>query len=78
LDGHNLTRRVYTDGSAGEEVKVPHGMEENSSYRIMIELKPESIVVKNATGKVLDTAPRSGSGGKFGFEDEVAVAPLGR
>jgi serine/threonine-protein kinase len=78
LDGHNLTRRVYTDGSAGEDKKVPHGMEANSSYRIMVELKPDAITIKNGAGKVLDTAPRSGGGGKFGFEDEVGVAPLGR
>jgi hypothetical protein len=78
LDGHNLARRVYTDGAPGDEAKKPHGMEANASYRIMVELKPESITIKNAAGKVLDTVARSGAAGKFGFQDEIAIAPLGR
>jgi hypothetical protein len=78
LDGHNLVRRVYTDGETGDEVKKAHGMEANASYRIMVELKAESVTIKNAAGKVLDSVARRGAAGKFGFQDEIAIAPLGR
>ncbi len=74
LDGHNLTRKVYSGGHAEDEKKVNHGMESGQTFRITLEITPEAVVIKNNTGKVLDSFKRNGAGGKFGFEDEVELS----
>jgi serine/threonine-protein kinase len=77
LDGHNLTRKVFADGSGQKEVKVPHAID-GSICRITVEMSADSIIIKDKSGKVLDTVKRTGAPGKFGFVDEVAIAPLAK
>jgi len=74
LDAHNLTRRMYSGNRAGEEIKIPHGMEGGLVYRLFVEITPETVVIRNKDRKVLDTLQRNGSNGKFGFTDEVALS----
>jgi hypothetical protein len=77
LDGHNLTRKVFTDGSGQKEVKIPHAID-GSICRITVEMSADSITIKDKAGKVLDTVKRTAAPGKFGFVDEVAIAPLAK
>jgi len=77
LDGRNLSRKVFTDGSAEKEVKVPHAID-GPICRITVEMTADSITVKDKTGKVLDTVKRTAAPGKFAFVDEVSIAPLAK
>jgi tetratricopeptide (TPR) repeat protein len=77
LDGRNLTRKVFADGSGQKEVKVPHAID-GSICRITVEMSADSITIKDKAGKVLDTVKCTGAPGKFGFVDEVAIAPLAK
>jgi serine/threonine protein kinase len=77
LDGRNLTRKVFVDGSGQKEVKVPHAID-GSICRITVEMTADSITIKDKAGKVLDTVKRTGAPGKFAFVDEVAIAPLAK
>jgi hypothetical protein len=56
------------------DVKAPLGGEANSVYRVVVEITPGSVVVRDRNGKVLDSIRRLGPPGKFGFEDEVALS----
>jgi hypothetical protein len=38
----------------------------------------DSIIIKHKARKVLDSVKRTGPPGKFGFVDEVAIAPLAK
>jgi serine/threonine protein kinase/outer membrane protein assembly factor BamD (BamD/ComL family) len=77
LDGRNLARRVFAGGSAGKEVKAPYALD-GPICRITVEMTADSITVKDKVGKVLDSVKRIGPSGKFGFLDEVAIAPLAK
>ena len=77
LDGHNLTRRIFTNGASEKELKVPYTID-GQICRITVEMGADSISIKGKAGKVLDTVKRSGAPGKFAFVDEIAIAPLAR
>lgn len=77
LDGRNLTRKVFMDGSAKKELKIPHAID-GSICRITVEMTADSITIKDKAGKVLDTVKRTGAPGKFAFVDDVAIAPLAK
>jgi eukaryotic-like serine/threonine-protein kinase len=77
LDGRNLIRKVFTNGSAEKEVKVPHAID-GPICRITVEMSVDSITIKDKAGKVLDTVKRTGALGKLGFVDEIAIAPLAK
>ena len=74
LDGHNIIRKVYSNGHSGADAKSPHEMEGSSVYRIAVEITPAAILIRGRNGKVLDSVKRQGSPGKFGFQDEVALS----
>jgi hypothetical protein len=77
LDGRNLTRRVFANVSGEKELKVPYAVD-GPIYRIIIEMTADSIIIKDKAGKVLDSVKRTGPPGKFGFVDDVAIAPLAK
>jgi hypothetical protein len=77
LDGRNLIRKVFTNGSAEKEVKVPHAID-GPICRITVEMSVDSITIKDKAGKVLDTVKCTGALGKLGFVDEIAIAPLAK
>jgi len=77
LDEHQLRRKAYVGGVAGPEAKMGHGMEALKVYRVKIEISPESIVVRDRGGKMLDEYVRpkpEAALGKFGFRGEVALS----
>src|SRR5699024_4247425 len=65
LDGRNLTRRVFANGSAEKETKVPYALN-GPICRITVEMTADSITIKDKAGKVLDSVKRSNPPGKFG------------
>ncbi len=73
LDAHNLTKRIFSGGHGGEETKVDHGMEGLQWFAITVDIKPDKITIKNASGKVLDQVQRSGTPGKFGFQGPITL-----
>ena len=75
LDGHNLIRRIFTNGASEKELKVPYAAD-GQICRITVEMGADTITIKGKAGKVLDTVKRTP--GKFAFVDEIAIAPLAR
>jgi serine/threonine-protein kinase len=76
LDEHQLHRKISIPGGDSPEKKVPHGMDDAPAYRIIVDLEPDRIVIKNRAGNVLDEVKRT-SPGKFGFLDEVTLVLSG-
>ncbi len=77
LDEHQLHRRAYVGGVAGQEAKAGHGMEALKVYRVKIEISPDRIVIRDRSGKALDEYIRpkpEAPLGKFGFRGEVALS----
>ncbi len=72
LDAHHLNRKTISDGHTDDKADVPVGA--GSTYKIIIEITPGSIVIKNGN-QVLDTVKYTGAPGKVGFVDEVALTP---
>jgi serine/threonine-protein kinase len=74
LDGRTLTRKLVASERSVADVKAPLGSEANSVYRVVVEIMPGSVIVRDGNGKVLDSIRRLGPPGKFGFQDEVALS----
>ena len=74
LDGHNLTRKVFSEGHGGDEKKVNHEMESSQTFRITLEITPQMVAIKNNAGKTLDSFKHNGARGKFGFEDDIVLS----
>lgn len=73
LDGHTLARKLYSDGHGEAEAKAPLGAEPSDVCRITVEIAPDSVVIRDGNGKVLDSIKRKGPG-KFGFQDDVILS----
>jgi serine/threonine-protein kinase len=71
LDEHQLHRKIYSESGDGDEVKVAHGMDSGQTYRLIVELTPDRVVIRNRAGKLLDDS--KSSGGKFGFSDDLQL-----
>lgn len=76
LDSHNLSRKVYSGGKGGNEMKVDLGGSDKI-VRLTVEISPARVSVKDKSGKVLDSLDRTGNSGRFGFEDEVVLSYAG-
>jgi cytochrome c-type biogenesis protein CcmH/NrfG len=76
LDSRTLSRKVYSGGKSGDEVRADLGGLDKI-VRITVEISPTKVIVKNRFGKVLDSVDRAGNNGRFGFEDEVALSYVG-
>jgi hypothetical protein len=74
LDGHSLRRRHIVSGSVVSEIKQP--VPDGSSYTFQIELRPDRVTVRGASGELIDEVKRTApvALGKFGFRGEVALA----
>ncbi|MGC2656962.1 MAG: PEGA domain-containing protein, partial [Bryobacteraceae bacterium] len=77
IDDHQLHRKVYSQDGDSSDNKVPHGMEAAAVYRITVDIEPDHVIVKNASGKILDEVKRTSPGGKFGFLDDVSLVLTG-
>jgi hypothetical protein len=77
LDGHTITRKLYSSGHGEADAKAPLGMDSGTVYRIAVEITPATVVLRDRNGKVLDSIKRQGPPGKFGFQDEVALSIAG-
>ncbi len=76
LDPKNLSRRTSIDGHLKDENKLDSGLGSDQFYRLTVEITPETIILKNAGGRVVDTIHRTNASGRVGFQDEVAIRPL--
>ena len=76
LDSHNLSRKVYSGGKGGNEMKADLGGSDKI-VRLTVEISPARVSVKDKSGKVLDSLDRTGNSGRFGFEDEVVLSYAG-
>ena len=74
LDGRTITRKLYSGGHGEADAKAPLGTDSSTVYRIAIEITPAAVVIRDRSGKVLDSIKRQGPPGKFGFQDEVALS----
>jgi len=70
LDGHNLTSKVIAGGQTIQDEKKAHGMDSNSSYRLLFEMSPNAIVVKNRAGVILSSVERTNPRGKLAVQDD--------
>ena len=69
LDGHSLEVKVFSDGEESGGQKVPHGMDGQSSFRIIVEMTADTITIKNRSGKVLSNEKKKSATSKFGISD---------
>jgi hypothetical protein len=68
LDPHFFIKRVYSDKKLREETKSEIG---EGTFSLLVQMTPQTVVLKSASGRVLDTITRTAEPGKFGFLDEV-------
>lgn len=76
LDSHGLSRKVYSGGKGVNEAKLDLGAADRITT-ITVEISLEKILVKNKSGKIIDSLDRLGNKGRFGFEDEVVLSYAG-
>jgi hypothetical protein len=73
LENRNLTRVVYTNGSAGSQAEKPHNLDARKETTLGIKITGDAITVTatvDGETRELDTLTQSGAGfgdGKFGF-----------
>ena len=73
LDGRTLYRTLIVDGKpSGDTTKVPFGQDNGDVIRMVVELSPNSFIIKNRAGKVIDSIYKNNVG-RFGFVDDVTV-----
>jgi serine/threonine-protein kinase len=72
LEEHQLHRKVYTPSGDSPDKKISHGMDDAPVYRIVVDLEPDRVVIRNRAGTQLDEVKRT-SPGKFGFLDDVTL-----
>jgi hypothetical protein len=72
LDERQLHRRVYSSSGDSPDKKAAHGMDDAPVYRIVVDLEPDRVIIRNRAGTQLDEVKRT-SPGKFGFLDEVSL-----
>jgi hypothetical protein len=72
LEEHQLRRKVYSASGESPDKKVAHGMDDAPVYRIIVDLEPDRVIIRNRAGTTLDEVKRT-SPGKFGFVDEVSL-----
>ena len=70
IDAHNLLVKVVAGGVTMLDDKKPHGMDENSSFHLVFEMSPASIIVKNRAGTVLSSVERKNPPGKLAIQDD--------
>lgn len=73
LDGRDLTRRALIKGHAQRTIHIPLELAASGVYRFVVNLAPDSVTIKSAAGKTLDTVKTSGPMGKFGFDGDVTL-----
>ncbi len=71
LDGHNLSKIVYTNGQASAEQKFAFG-QDNDQIRLTVELSANSFIVKNRGGATIDSIHKTNIG-RFGFVDDLTL-----
>jgi serine/threonine-protein kinase len=74
IDGRTLTRKLVASERSVADVKAPLGGDGGSVYRLIVEITPGTVMVRDRNGKVLDSIRRLGAPGKFGFEDDVTLS----
>ena len=74
IDGRTLTRKLVASERSVADVKAPLGGDAGSVYRLIVEITPGTVMVRDRNGKVLDSIRRLGPPGKFGFEDDVTLS----
>ncbi|HEX4228801.1 MAG TPA: protein kinase [Bryobacteraceae bacterium] len=72
LEEHQLRRKVYAPSGDSSDKKVGHGMDDAPVYRVVVDLEPDRVIIRNRAGTQLDEVKRT-SPGKFGFLDEVTL-----
>ena len=78
VDSKNLIRRTSTDGHLKDENKLDSGLGSDQFYRLTVEITPDTVILKNPAGRVIDSVRRTNAAGRFGFQDEVAIRPLAK
>jgi hypothetical protein len=68
LDPHYLIKRVYSGSKLREERKSEIA---DGAFFLLVQLTPHTVLLQSSAGEVLDSIPRTGEPGKFGFLDEV-------
>ncbi len=73
LDAHNLSTKVESGGVTKFDEKKPHGMDSAASFRLIFEMSPDAIVVKNQAGAVLSSVERQNPRGKLSVQNETPL-----
>jgi eukaryotic-like serine/threonine-protein kinase len=75
LDARRLTEKIYSGGNV-EEKKFDLGP--GQTLGLIVEMTSDAVIIKTGAGLTLDsfkrTIKRSGTPGRFGFQDEVALS----
>jgi hypothetical protein len=72
LDGHNLLKVVYVNNQPSAKIPLHFGPENGEEIRMIVELTPNSFIIKNGAGTVVDTLYKTNIGG-FAFVDDVTL-----
>ncbi len=73
LDQHKLTKKVFVDGKERKEARSEASISAGDSYRMSVQITPENVTVR--INGAADTTKRPETRGKFGFVNEVVLAP---
>ena len=73
LDQHKLTRKVFIDGKERKDQRSEQPLSVADSYRLVVQITPELITVH--VNGATDTTKRPDQHGKFGFVNQVVLAP---
>jgi hypothetical protein len=76
LDDHVLRRRITSHGVRGAETRILLGADTQSTYRILLKINTEHVVVLALDGKVLDDVKRPNPQaplGKIGFRKGIPL-----
>ena len=73
LDPHHLTKKVFVDGKEQKDQRSDSPLSVGDNYRLTVQITPEMITFR--VNGVTDTTKRPDVHGKFGFVNEVVLAP---
>lgn len=74
IDEHKMHRNERAPGLVTTDFSVPHEMPQTADYRFVIELSADRVIIRNASGKILDNLPLANAGdGKVGFSGKVKL-----